>query len=101
MFSLTSVSRRLLPREGAEGEGGRQGRDERRMGCSLGQNLVRLSSPSFLCQRGINYYFLTKEFEWEVLLNSVELNSWPDYYLIPTREIKIDSSKAKKYICEE
>lgn len=95
MFSLTSVSRRLLPREGAEGEGGSQGGDDRRVGYSLGQNLMRLSSPFFLCQRGINCSFLTKEFEREVLLNSVELNSWSVYYLIPTHEIKIDSLKLR------
>lgn len=37
----------------------------------------------------------------EVLLNSGHLNSWPFYYLIPAYEIKIDSSKTEKYICEE
>lgn len=45
--------------------------------------------------------FFSVEFEQEVQLNSVDLNFWPDYYLIPTCEIKIDSSKAEKYIREE
>lgn len=45
--------------------------------------------------------FFPVEFEQEVFLNSVEMNFWPDYYLIPICKIKIDSSKAEKYIREE
>lgn len=93
MFSLTSVSR-LLTREGIEGERGRQVAGDR----SLGQNLA--IQHIFLIPMRDQLFFCV-EFEQDIFLNSMELNFWPDYCLIPTCKVKIDSSKAEKYICEE
>lgn len=94
MFSLTSASR-LLTREGIEGERGRQVAGDR----SLGQNPV--IQHIFLIPKRDQLFFSVKFEQEGFFFNSVELNFWPDYYIIPMCKIKIDSSKAEKYICEE